>query len=248
MTQLSNFRYLLDYFRARPGVPGVAAAYFRSPSFLDRLIALESDPEFPVQLALLQLSVMALDPNVGTKPAHFIIGGDSPTLGVWLRFHRHANFGGSIVQVPREAPQAAALKQALADNLSSRRFKAAQLDRRLGIRLPRLLAQAAARGQQLAEDIRSPLAELHALRRKAPYYSREAEMLDAQIAEINERAQRVYEKTKERALQHQANRGHRVAEVSIRPDFRGGWVAMLIAAALHLVAPSELQARSGQLD
>jgi hypothetical protein len=109
--------------------PGASVA--RSANFLNDLETLSKDPEKLALLLIEQLRLMPLCPLQGTQVQDFIHE-DVTTGCAWtcLRFDRVINVVG-FVELPLNTPVTKLLKQAIADNLKSRMFKAARILRKL---------------------------------------------------------------------------------------------------------------------
>jgi hypothetical protein len=119
-------------FRQLPRVAG-AAEYFRSPAYLSTLDAIGSDPRAQAQLAIALLGHMALDPTFGTKASDFCVvsgKGAESRITFNLQFDRIVNMLG-IIELPASAIEAGKVIVAIHENLSSPRYKAAAMLRRL---------------------------------------------------------------------------------------------------------------------
>jgi hypothetical protein len=144
MNALNDLKALHPHFSDRPYLAGEAEGHFRSLDYRARLEAMERDPEQLARLTISLLRHMALDPQRGaTVDDHtpfrgaLIKGSNTAPNDIYfaLQFHRVSNFIGNFT-LPADSPEMPALLKAIEENLASKMFKAAQMDRRLEKTVP----------------------------------------------------------------------------------------------------------------
>lgn len=151
---MHDFRYLHKYYNASP-VAGSAADYVRTKAFLEDVERLEQEPKELARLTLGMLKHLALDPSIGDCVEKFVSISDE---SIWfqLTFHRFTNIAGWF-RLPRNTVESDQLLGAIQQNLESRRFKAANLCRRLDkkfqMRVSKLRRRADSFGQRHRAEI-----------------------------------------------------------------------------------------------
>lgn len=117
------------YFGSHPEITTKYANYFRSDEYQTYIKELSSNYEEAVRLTLILLNGISLCPlAVARKENVLHIGPD--TVFVNLTFNRIVNIVGAFV-MPASSPLIKQLQDAIAENLNSRKFKAATMHRRL---------------------------------------------------------------------------------------------------------------------
>jgi hypothetical protein len=144
MNALYDLKALHPHFADRPHLVAEVDGQFRTLDYRARLEAMERDPEQLARLTIALLRHMALDPQRGTTVddhtpfrGALIKGSNTASTDVYfaLQFHRVTNFIGNFT-LSAASPEMPALLKAIEENLASKMFKAAQMDRRLERTVP----------------------------------------------------------------------------------------------------------------
>lgn len=134
MNALKDLQQLRPYFADRAHLQGPIANKFTSPSYLAALDHAAADPDQLARLTIALLQHIALDPRLGSKVEDFLDVGPSRKYAgpayVMLRLYCISNFVG-FFSLPVDSPEMPNLLKAIADNLASRKFKAAQVHARM---------------------------------------------------------------------------------------------------------------------
>lgn len=229
MNDLRELRSLRRHFTDRPELTGVWPEYFRSDEYQTRCDVLCKDPRALARLTIALLKHIALDPQQGERVEDFLAEPAEGPYIVNLHFYRIVNMVGSF-ELPADAPEVSELKAGIAENLASRKFKAAKMHRRLEARNMKRFHRIARRAREAFQ------AYYDAEHAKAPptsHYQRRREF----EKQLRERADEVYKSVYQPLYDRLTGRLRAVGEQAYDPEYRGAYTDVLIKFAKTYVAP-----------
>lgn len=231
MNELKELRSLRAHFLSKPECEDPLAEYFRSEEFAAQLDALAKDPKALVQLTVYQLQHVALDPVAGSTVEEHLPGPEADgQYIVDLKLNRTINLVGAFT-LPAEALEVEELKRAIAENLGSRKFKAAQAHRRLE-------ARNIARFRRIAKVANEAVRAFQAAElQKAPPKTRFDEHR-AFMKDLRERTKEVYESTYRPLFDRLTGRVRCVGRAAFDEGFDGAPTDALIEFAKRYIAPA----------
>lgn len=242
MNALCDLKALHPHFSSRPHLDGEVEEHFRSLDYRARLEALGSDPEQMARLTIALLKHMSLDPQRGTTVddhtpfrGALIKGSNTAPTSIYfaLQFHRVVNFIGNFT-LSADSPEMPALLKAIEENLSSKMFKAAQMDRRLEKTVPSHYARFR-KQSEAAYSAAYQKAEKGAPAWKAFDNEARCRYYDANVYPVARAASNaVLAPLQDRILKRLA----KVRNAAYDEDFRGSYTEIRIAFATRYLVPT----------
>ena len=232
MSDLRELRALHAYFSQHPELNDELAEYCRSDEFLRQLDAISTSPAELARLTICLLGHVALCPRSGTTLESILPlpSEQAENFYVALQFNRLVNFIGTF-ELAVDAPEVAQLKRAVEANLASRKFKAAQMHRRLEQRNMKRFC----RITKVANTAVAAFREQE--QQKAPYISEHLarETFDR---ELRERCKALYEEVYRPLHDRLTGRVRAVGQQAFDQDYRGSYQEIMIAFTRRYLLPA----------
>lgn len=234
---MRDFSPLRIHFRNNPDIKPEVAAFFCSPDFPEVLTTIAQDSAALARLTIDLLRHMPLDPMAGSRVEDFIpeaaldtTGQGAEEVGVYLPLDRLCNFIGPLT-VQRHSPEFDALVDAVKQNLSGKRFRAARALRRMESDRGRRVGRFAKAARQARQDVQRDL------ERNKPELRHGTEESVAFWTNILNRANQAYDRVYDPLRERLDRRMTAVARAAVDPDVPAGYTQMLEWFAEHYIIP-----------